>query len=180
MTENEAIKELEKFQLQIEHSIAEEDCCEYGNSGKTLQEDKEFLDAFDVAITALKEVQQYREMNRKLREKYGDCDGLLEMAVEGLCKHSGVDIGSPKKSRLLTDEDVDKWDAYKAIGTVEECREATRKQTREKVTADSEVIYNMEWKCLKCGGSLTDTDVLAGHCKWCGQATYTPEPPNGQ
>lgn len=120
MTENEAIKELEKFQLQIEHSIAEEDCCEYGNSGKTLQEDKEFLDAFDVAITALKEIQQYREMDRKLREKYGDCDGLLEMAVEGLCNHPGVDIGSPKKSRLLTDEDVDKWDAYKAIGTVEE------------------------------------------------------------
>lgn len=88
--------------------------------------------AFETAIKALEEIQQYREMDRKLRAKYGDCDGLLGMAVEGLCKHPGIDIGSPKKSRLLTDEDVDKWDAYKAIGTVEECREATRKQKRKK------------------------------------------------
>ncbi len=76
--------------------------------------------AFETVIKALKGIQHYREMDRKLREKYGDCDGLLEMAVEGLCKHPGVDIGSPKKSRLLTDEDVDKWDAYRKLGTVEE------------------------------------------------------------
>lgn len=136
--------------------------------------------AFETAIKALEEIQQYREMDRKLRETYGDCDRLLEMAVEGLCKHPGVDIGSPKKSRLLTNEDADMWDAYRAIGTVEECREATRKQKKKKVTAESEVIYNMKWKCPECGGSLTDTDVLAGHCKWCGQAIYGLEPPNGQ
>ena len=76
--------------------------------------------AFETAIKALEEIQQYQEMDRKLRETYGDCDGLLEMAVEGLCKHPGVDIGSPKKSRLLTDEDVDKWDAYRKLGTIEE------------------------------------------------------------
>ena len=62
MTENEAIKELEKFQLQVEHSIAEEERCEYDNLEKALQEDKEFLEAFDMAISALKEIQQYRKI----------------------------------------------------------------------------------------------------------------------
>ena len=62
MTENEAISELEKFQIQVEHSIAEEECCEYDNSEKELQKDEKFLYAFDMAISALKEIQQYREI----------------------------------------------------------------------------------------------------------------------
>ena len=60
--ENEAISELEKFQIQVEHSIAEEECCEYDNSEKELQKDEKFLYAFDMAITALEEIQQYREI----------------------------------------------------------------------------------------------------------------------
>ena len=62
MTENEAISELEKFQLQVEHSIAEEECCEYENPEEDLQKDKKFIDAFKTAISALKEIQQYREI----------------------------------------------------------------------------------------------------------------------
>ena len=83
--------------------------------------------AIEEAISALKEIQQYREMDKKLREAYGDCDGLLAIAVEGLCKHPGINIGEPIKARLLIDEDVDKWDAYREIGTVEECREAVER-----------------------------------------------------
>lgn len=26
------------------------------------------------------------------------------------------------------------------------------------------------YECPECGSSLTDTDLFAGHCKWCGQA----------
>ena len=62
MAENEAISELEKFQIQVEHSIAEEECCEYDNSEKELQKDEKFLYAFDMAISVLKEIQQYREI----------------------------------------------------------------------------------------------------------------------
>lgn len=73
-----------------------------------------------MAIETLAEVQKYKKLEKELQEVYGGCDGLLETAVDGLCKHPGVDIGSPKKSRLLTDEDADKWDAYRKLGTVEE------------------------------------------------------------
>lgn len=134
--------------------------------------------AFETAIKALEEIQQYRAMNRKLRKCFGDCDGLLKAVVDEICYR--ISVKEPTKLRLLANEDADMWDAYRAIGTVEECREATRKQRKKKVTAESEVIYNMKWKCPECGGSLTDTDVLAGHCKWCGQAIYGLEPPNGQ
>lgn len=77
MTENKAISELEKFQLQVEHSIAEEECCEYENPEEDLQKDKKFIDAFKIAIKALKEIQQYREVGtveefRKLKERSSD------------------------------------------------------------------------------------------------------------
>ena len=73
MTENEAISVLEKFQLQVEHSIAEEECCEYDNSEKDLQEDKSFLDAFETAILSLKEIQQYRKIGT-----VEECRGAVE------------------------------------------------------------------------------------------------------
>lgn len=120
--------------------------------------------AIFMAIEALKEVQQYREMDNKLREAYGDCDGLLEMAVDGLCKHSGIDIGSPKKSRLLTDEDVDRWDAYKKIGTVEECQEARDKQIPKAL---------VKWAdgTLHCPNCEKDNTCMGfGFCTGCGQA----------
>ena len=82
MTENEAISELEKFQIQVEHSIAEEECCEYDNSEKELQKDEKFLYAFDMAISALKEIQQYREI------------GTVEECREAVEKQK------PKKPRL--------------------------------------------------------------------------------
>lgn len=119
MTENEAIEVIYDKIETCEFYFAEHDrypeWCEY-----------EFLEALSVAISAFEEIQRYREMDRKIREVYGDCDGLLEVVIDGLCKHSGVDIENPTKARLLTDEDVDKWDAYRQIGTVEECRKAKR------------------------------------------------------
>ena len=141
------------------------------------------------AINALKEVQQYREMDRKLRAAYGDCDGLLEKSVDLLCAHAGIDIGEPIKARLLTDENVDKWDAYREIGTAEECREAVEKQ---KAMKPKEILRhrggfeiqhcpncNMDYQvdrryeitdgyCPVCG-KLLDS-VFKNHCANCGQA----------
>lgn len=120
--------------------------------------------AIEEAISALKEIQQYREMDKKLREAYGDCDGLLAIAVEGLCKHPGINIGEPIKARLLIDEDVDKWDAYREIGTVEECREAVEKQKPKKL---------IEWAdgTLHCPNCDYDNTCIGFKvCISCGQA----------
>lgn len=127
--------------------------------------------AIEEAISALKEIQQYREMDKKLREAYGDCDGLLAIAVEGLCKHPGINIGEPIKARLLIDEDVDKWDAYREIGTVEECREAREKQKPKKVI-DRDLDFGY-YTCPSCGTTISFMeDGYKSHkfCLNCGQA----------
>lgn len=60
-----------------------------------------------------KPMERYEELERKLQSVYGECDGLLEKVVEGLVKHEGAEFEKPMKARLLTDEDVDKWDRLK-------------------------------------------------------------------
>lgn len=136
-----------------------------------------------MAIEALEKVQHYQEMDKKLREAFGDCDGLLETVVDSLCRHEGEDIGSPVKSRLLTDETVDKWDAYLAIGTVEECREAVEKQKAKKPHIDAnELLGDTSYECPNCGTEMMLIDrnrIQWGHiqkyCECCGQAILRME-----
>lgn len=56
---------------------------------------------------------EYEIMEQKLESVYGECDGLLEAVIEHLIKHPEIEIEKPRKARLLTDEDVDKWDKIK-------------------------------------------------------------------
>lgn len=140
-------------------------------------------EACDIAIDAFEKSYHYRAMERRLKAVYGDYDNLLEAVVEGFCRHSGVDIGTPVKSRLLTDEDVDKWDAYRAIGTVEECREAREKQMPKApkdslkiepiidesgayVDADT-TVYIL---CPNCGELVGMDEDIDRFCRECGQA----------
>ncbi len=77
--------------------------------------------AMAVAIKALEEIQQYQEWEERLEKVYGDCPGLLEIVVKQFENHVGIDLPEPIfKARLLTDGEVDKWEAYKRLGTVEE------------------------------------------------------------
>lgn len=58
-------------------------------------------------------LQEYEDLEEQLESVYGECDGLLEKVIDGLVKHEGVELEKPMKARLLTDEDVDKWDRLK-------------------------------------------------------------------
>lgn len=170
MTENEAIRDL---QYLIEEYSAYPP--ETGVSAT--------VGSLQYCITALKEIQRYREMDKKLREAYGDCDGLLERSVDLLCEHAGIDIGEPIKARLLTDEDVDKWDAYRKIGTLEECREAVKKQKPKKpkdsLKIEPVIDYNGAYVdadttvyllCPSCGEMVGLEDNCDRFCHECGQA----------
>lgn len=74
---------------------------------------------------ALEEVQQYHEIESELKEQYHanvDIKMLMNYFIETIFKGEKHD-----RFCILTNEDADKWEAYKAIGTPEECREAVEK-----------------------------------------------------
>ena len=103
--------------------------------------------AKEMSIKALEEIQQYRVMEERLKKIYGECDGLLEVVVSGLERHEDIKLPSCIfKSRLLTDEDVDMWDEYRAIGTVEEFKALKEKNTPKKPFGG---MY--DWTCPACG-----------------------------
>jgi regulator of replication initiation timing len=62
----------------------------------------------------LQKLADYEDLEERLNKVYGDCDGLLLRVVSMLEKHPNIDMANNTlKSRLLTDEDVDKWEEYK-------------------------------------------------------------------
>lgn len=62
----------------------------------------------------LQKLADYEDLEERLNKVYGDCDGLLLRVVLMLEKHPNIDTApNTLKSRLLTDEDVDKWEKYK-------------------------------------------------------------------
>lgn len=85
-----------------------------------------FEESADAIQTLLEEIQQYRALEQRLQSVYGEHDGLLEIIVNGLVKYENAP-DMAYKAVLLTDDDVDKWKQYKAIGTVEQCREAVER-----------------------------------------------------
>ena len=121
MTEVEAIKEI-KHELCNEKGVSKRchDRCMYG---------KEKC-AYSMAIKALEEIQKYREIETELREKYNanvDIKMLMKYFIEIIFKgekHEGFCI--------LTNKDAKMWEEYRAIGTVEECREAREMQKKKK------------------------------------------------
>ena len=169
MTENEAIKILDAEKRCLDKStkgLCKTNCGDCKENIPIAYQEK----AYEVAISALKEIQQYREMDRKLREVYGDCEGLLEKAVFLLCDHEGVDVGNPIKARLLTDEDVDKWEAYKSIGTVEECREAVEKFDKAEKALNVILSGNYNDECNFCvhnDNPMANCQCISGDGSWC-------------
>ena len=112
MTENEAIERI-KTGICCEKGTARycTDACMYG---------KEKC-AYSVAIKALKEIQQYRELEKRLTGMFGG-ELSLETVVDELERQlKEPDNPHPINAKILTYEDAAAWDAYHAIGTPEEC-----------------------------------------------------------
>ena len=108
-------------------------------------------DMIDFAISALKEIQQYREI------------GTVKE-----CKEMASIVKKSERSELA--KIIDEWLKYRKIGTVEECREAVEKQKPKKPEViDQDFDY---YKCPVCGEYIWATDNINDHkyCLNCGQA----------
>lgn len=119
----------------------------------------QFFEGIDTAIKALEEVQQYRAIEKELKERYHanvDIPLLMHHFIETIFegeKHEGFCI--------LTNEDAKAWKEYQTIGMLEECRAAMEKQTAKKMESP--------W-CPCCGKFLT-TEYMNKryYCIYCGQ-----------
>ncbi len=139
MTESEAIEKLKNMRLFMQIEDKNSDC-------KFSEDDYK---AYEMAIQALEEVQQYRAI--------GTPEGLQDM-----------------KSNYF--EALSDWRQYRKIGTLEECRTAREKQISKKPIIkqyfeDSEEKYLC---CPTCGEILTDripadNKTFYFHCMNCGQ-----------
>lgn len=113
---------------------------------------------------ALLRLKSYEDLESQLQEVYGECDGLLEESIKYLVEHEGIDLDKPGKARLLTDGNVDIWEEYKSIGTVEECREAREKQEPKKYKKMHPCKSVNYYQCPCCNGLLHMNENFCGEC----------------
>ena len=139
--------------------MTEKDAIKIIKEEKGWESDNRKIDAFIIAIDALEEVQKYHKLEQKLNgvDLVMLANHWMEMAAEG-------EVKGYQRGRVLTNEDADQWDAYKEIGTPEECREAVEKQKAKKVLKPL-TSYSLG-TCPVC------TEHQLGrweHCRSCGQ-----------
>ena len=114
--------------------------------------------ALSMAITALKEIQQYREI------------GTVEE-----CKELASMVTTEKKNVL--GQIVDEWKEYIEIGTMEECRKSVEKQIAKQCDIDS-CPDHIHYKCPSCGQielsvykhGFPRLGRITKYCENCGQA----------
>lgn len=145
--------------------------------------ESDFGQASTMAISVLKEIQQYREIgtveeltdfkNMKVRlEKYHaniSVSRLLECFIETVfenTRHEGFII--------LTNKEAKDYETYCSIGTVEECREAVER-LEAKPVKNRKILrnfhgnpYGIQGDCPNCGCERI-TSMSTDWCHVCGQ-----------
>lgn len=128
MTEQEVIEVLEKYILQLEHSIAEGECTEQDdNIENAIENDKKFIGAFEIAITALRENQEYHKI------------GTVKK-----CRELMSTLSKVEKNELPVI--IDEWCEYRKIGTLEEVRNQKHNLAAAyKIISDYESAVQSDW-----------------------------------
>lgn len=158
MTEEGAIKEIRENML-CDYCIAGCDECDIESCSEK--------DAFSMAIKALKEVQQYQALEKRLSDMFGGSLSL-KMCVDEL-ERILTEPDSPHQmnAKILTYQEAADWEAYRAIGTPEECRAAVEKQ-KEMITYCDEndcsdcPFHNTSKKYNKCMNDFIAEEIVKG------------------
>ena len=149
MTENEAIEVLSNELIVITDMIGY--CRDFEKeSDLALAYRVKRKEAHKIAITALKEIQQYREIGTV--EEIKQAIGVLSLSENDII------------------ETFHELNEYRKIGTVNECREAVEKQKPKpcEFYGDEE---DGKLLCPNCGEDLWDLKECGfNNCPYCGQA----------
>ena len=89
------------------------------------------------------EVEPYRALEKRLTDMFGGELSLEDVTDELERYLKEPDNAHPINAKILTYEDAAAWDAYRAIGTPEECRAAVEKQKEM-------IAYCNENDCSDC------------------------------
>lgn len=92
-----------------------------GEYYSNLENCKKEIQACEVAVKALEEVQQYRTLEKRLSDMFCSSVSLKSVVDELERNLKEPDSPHPMKARILTYKESADWDAYRAIGTPEEC-----------------------------------------------------------
>lgn len=121
------------------------------------------------------EVEPYRALEKRLTDMFGGELSLEDVTDELERYLKEPDNAHPINAKILTYEDAAAWDAYRAIGTLEECRAAVEKQKAKKprpidykkyigIVKNAEYLRDAYW-CLNCNQAIKSGTF----CKNCGQ-----------
>ena len=112
----------------------------------------------DTILAMVEELQQYRKIEREIKEHYQanvDIKMIMKYFIETIFKGE-----KHERFCILTNEDADKWDEYKKIGTPEECRTSIEKQNVNK-----KLESHYEKHILECCISLMQ-EVVNEFAEW--------------
>ena len=79
------------------------------------------------AESLLRDMQEYRDLSDRIRSMFGDAATLKDVVDSLERKLLEPEKPDPVNARILTYEESAMWDAYRAIGTLEQCREAVER-----------------------------------------------------
>lgn len=134
MTVNKALDNIISMKTEIEYE-----------SSDTRQMKRIKCDSLNIAIKALKEIQQYRAIGTV--KYFRECADIL--------------------NKTETDElakIIDEWILYHKIGTVEECRETKERQKPKKYKKIHPCKSVTYYQCLCCNGLLHINENFCGEC----------------
>lgn len=125
------------------------------------------IEAKKMSIKALEEVQQYQALEKRLSDIFGGSLSL-KMCVDELERIlTEPDSPHPMNAKILTYQEAADWEAYRAIGTPEECRAAVEKQ-KEMITYCDEndcsdcPFHNTSKKYNKCMNDFIAEEIVKG------------------
>lgn len=104
------------------------------------------------------EVEPYRALEKRLTDMFGGELSLEDVTDELERYLKEPDNTHPINAKILTYEDAAAWDAYRTIGTPEECQKSVavcKSMIDRKITPENmEEYMKFEDECVKCGFTL--------------------------